>query len=402
MTDQKATETKPGAGLASPQLEAMVGRLADAIALSKTEPPARLKLRTLLLASCLLCSTVFDVDGQVIWRTSFWNPLPSPLLPIARDGKMGYIDRDGKLVIEPRFSIPSFMGDKLLTGFSDGLARIKEHDRWGYIDLSGKVVIEPQFDEADKFSEGLAAVKSKGKWGYIDKAGQFVAAPQFGEALPFSEGLAAVAKGGKWGYIDKAGKFVVTPQLDAAAPFKDGVASVRLGRQYAHLDTSGKVIGNCANECAGQFHEGLAVVRTLYHFGEDPKHGYMNKKGEIVIDLQFDDAGDFHEGLAWIKFRPRDERERHTTEKLFYYIDHAGNRLTKESYFWTGDFSEGLAAVQPGKWDKRGYIDKTGRLVIQPKYDWAGTFSDGVAPVWVGSKWGYINKSGEFIWGPSK
>jgi hypothetical protein len=360
-----------------------------------------LNLRKLLLAGCLLGSTVFVAYGQLRVHVVIPSPLPSPLLPIARGGRMGYIDKGGKVVIEPQFSIPSFMGVKLLTGFRDGLAQIKEHDKWGYIDLSGKVVVEPQYDEADNFWDGLAAVKLKGKWGYIDKAGQYIVAPQFREAYHFADGLAPVVVGDKWGYIDRTGKFVVPPQFDDASIFKDGVASVKVGRQYAHLDKSGSVIGTCANECVGLFFDGLAKVRMPFHFGVKPKYGYMNHKGEIVIKFQFDDASDFHEGVAWVELAPWKEGEIPTTDRLFFYIDRAGKRLTKESYFWAGDFSEGRAAVQRGKGDKKGYIDETGRVVIEPKYDEAWPFSDGLAPVQVGGKWGYINRSGEFIWGPS-
>ena len=132
-----------------------------------------MKLKNLLLASCLLCSTVFDVYGQLIPRSYY----PSPLLPIAQGGKMGYIDHDGKVVIEPQFSLPSFMGQKLLTGFRDGLALIKEHGKWGYIDLTGKVVIQPKYDEAWAFKEGVALVLIGDKWGYINKSGEFIWGP---------------------------------------------------------------------------------------------------------------------------------------------------------------------------------------------------------------------------------
>ena len=51
---------------------------------------------------------------------------------------------------------------------------------WGFIDRSGKVIIEPQFGSALFFSGGLARVSPpvgeeiKGTWGYIDKSGTFV------------------------------------------------------------------------------------------------------------------------------------------------------------------------------------------------------------------------------------
>jgi len=65
--------------------------------------------------------------------------------------------------------------------------------KYGYIDKTGKVVIEPQFfDEAWDFYEGLAMVKVGDKWGYIDKAGRMVVESKFDEAGIFSEGLAMV------------------------------------------------------------------------------------------------------------------------------------------------------------------------------------------------------------------
>jgi len=50
------------------------------------------------------------------------------------------------------------------------------NDKWGYIDKTGKIVIEPQFDYAYKFSEQLARVRigdeKTGKYGYIDTIGR--------------------------------------------------------------------------------------------------------------------------------------------------------------------------------------------------------------------------------------
>ena len=65
---------------------------------------------------------------------------------------------------------------------------------YGYIDKSGKVVIEPQFDEERAFSEGLAQVEKDGKWGFIDKSGKVVIEPQFDWVSDFSEGLAKVRR----------------------------------------------------------------------------------------------------------------------------------------------------------------------------------------------------------------
>ncbi len=51
--------------------------------------------------------------------------------------------------------------------FSENLARVKKGKKWGYINLQGKIVIEPVFDVAYDFREGLARVRQKEKRGFI-------------------------------------------------------------------------------------------------------------------------------------------------------------------------------------------------------------------------------------------
>jgi hypothetical protein len=85
--------------------------------------------------------------------------------------------------------------------------------RIGYIDKTGKMVIEPKFSAAKNFSEGLAPVALFGdheghspvfgSWVYIDKTGKIVISTEFRDAKSFSEGLAPVMIGGKWGYISR-------------------------------------------------------------------------------------------------------------------------------------------------------------------------------------------------------
>ncbi len=92
---------------------------------------------------------------------------------------------------------------------------VMKDGKWGYIDKAGKIVIPLKYSSEDEFSEGLAAVQVEveGKWGYIDKTGKVLIPAQWSSAVGFSEGLAAVQVevDGKWGYIDKTGKYVWPP-----------------------------------------------------------------------------------------------------------------------------------------------------------------------------------------------
>ena len=62
---------------------------------------------------------------------------------------------------------------------NNGLIAFKNNNKWGFVNEEGKIVIEPQYDNAKSFSYGLAAVYSKGKWGFIDKNNEVVIDYQF-------------------------------------------------------------------------------------------------------------------------------------------------------------------------------------------------------------------------------
>jgi hypothetical protein len=46
---------------------------------------------------------------------------------------------------------------------------IRKDWKWGYMNRDGKVVIEPRYDNTEPVYEGLAAVKLGEKWGYVDQ-----------------------------------------------------------------------------------------------------------------------------------------------------------------------------------------------------------------------------------------
>ena len=65
------------------------------------------------------------------------------------------------------------------------LTAIERNGRFGFADEFGNIVIEPGFEGYHTFSEGLAAVKVGGKWGYIDGTGKFIVKPKFEEAFSY-------------------------------------------------------------------------------------------------------------------------------------------------------------------------------------------------------------------------
>lgn len=78
-------------------------------------------------------------------------------------------------------------------------AAVQKDGKWGFIDAEGKVVIEPQYDDARSFSNGYAAVQKDGKWGFINSDNEMVIEPEFEDARGFNSFMRSfVKKEEKW------------------------------------------------------------------------------------------------------------------------------------------------------------------------------------------------------------
>ncbi|HEY9432310.1 MAG TPA: WG repeat-containing protein [Blastocatellia bacterium] len=326
----------------------------------------------------------------LIWMIP--NESADPLYRFIRNGKAGYIDSDGKVIIEPRFEVHGNSGGV----FYDGLLDTND----GFVNRTGEVVLKTQFYRTWTFSEGLAAaLREKGdKWGYIDHSGKFVIGPRFedfpnGYVSSFSEGLALIEVLGKYGYIDHSGKFVIPPRFLYGRNFRDGMACVMVDNphpyaeakfcpdfrplfaviqgtspecKFTFINQSGSVISSDRYDYAKDFSEGFAPVRIA------GKWGYIDKKGRIIIRPQYDDAMAFSNGVARVR-----------QGNLYGYIDISGAFTVTIQFEYAEDFADGLAVVGPGDWRKGDYyyIDKHGQQAIAEKYGLASTFFRGLAHV---------------------
>lgn len=302
-------------------------------------------------------------------------------LPIVKDGKLGFIDGSGRVVIQPQFELTAGL---MLAGehFAEGLEPLQVGGQWGFIGTDGKFRVNPQFDGVQLgFSDGLVAVRSNGRWGYLDPSGTVVINPQFNAARPFHSGRAAVLVGTQWGFIDHAGKFVVNPQFDAALPFAGRLAGVQLGDKWGFIDEAGQFAVNPQFDGTTSFVGNLATVQV------GDKFGFVNRRGVLTVNPQFLQAGAFHDGLALVRMGDR-----------YGFVDDAGKLIVNPQFNDAADFSEGLAAVSvDGRW---GYVDVAGKYIINPQFDNARSFRGGIAPVTAGGRIGFIDRTGHFVVNP--
>ncbi len=316
----------------------------------------------------------------------------------------------------------SFFGGKA----SIDLIPVKSGDDYGYIDREGKIVINPQFSEATIFREGLAMVKTSGKdqkYGYIDEKGSYIINPQYKYATPFSEGLAWVVlpnsaptaidtdgkvqitlqnaetvsrfhnglaafstidKEGKekWGFVDKNGNIAINPQFDRVYYFADGKCAVKNDKdKWGFIDTSGKLIINYQFDRVLDFQNGYAIVY------KDEKAGTIDAEGKFSINPQFEniytDNKEFiiNQGDKW------------------GWSDNKGKIIINPQFSDLNRFNNSdLAPVKSG--DSWGYINKEGKIIINPQFETAFSFDDDLALVSSSGKYGFVNKEGKYIINP--
>lgn len=77
-------------------------------------------------------------------------------------------------------------------------AAICQNGKWGFVDQQGGIVIEPQYEEAKSFSCELAPVRFEDKWGYIDMSNRIRILPEFDQACPFSKNGTAPVLNRSW------------------------------------------------------------------------------------------------------------------------------------------------------------------------------------------------------------
>jgi len=308
------------------------------------------------------------------------SPTKNPLV-VVKDGKYGYINHDGGVVIRPQF----LWG----TDFLDGFATVYVCGRLVSIDESGKLVpLRP----ANKHE--LRPTRRSGKVGFVDASGQFRINRIFDDALPFSDELAAARVGGLWGFIDTSGRQVIPPVFDEAFYFVEGVGTAETDSGFVLIDKTGMVIASGFDLTHGIPADGRVPV------GRDDRYGYLDLRGDIAIPLTYDDVNSFSRGLAPVKKGGK-----------WGYIGTDGHTAIPFVFDEAGPFASGLAPARIGS--ETGFIDRSGKFAFHLAFKYAPGFLTGnadgllvadsdVSRFWTADDvFGYVNTSGKVIWGPT-
>jgi uncharacterized protein YecT (DUF1311 family) len=245
------------------------------------------------------------------------------------DDKRGFVDEKGNFV-DLTAVLNYYYGN-----FSNGLAWVESKlGGYGYINTEGKMVIEPyKFKKVGDFSKnGLARVSlENNKSGYINKKGDLVINGSGGDfsdnglartygsggISPFAQEYVRVTTGinlersHNGGFFNEKGEMVINEEnyVIEGDFSKNGLAKISVDKKYGFINSEGDIVIEPKFEEAKDFSEnGLALVKVVEqdkYGGRVEKYGYINSQGEMVIQpQQFERTGSFTKsGLAevWIR-----------------------------------------------------------------------------------------------------
>ena len=265
-----------------------------------------------------------------------------------------------------------------INSFSEGLAVVEKDGKKGYIDTSGKLVIPltNDYESLFAFNGGMGRVEKNGKIGCINTFGRLIVPCIYDFIGNFGEGMAAVNKGGKWGFMNTSGQLVIPCVYENIREFKNGVAWIFKNGEEIFVDTSGNVVAAPENK-----NDYLYLVQTgLTTICKGDKWGYVNADGKIIVPCIYDFIGEFSDGLAYV-----------SQDWKYGYVNTSGELVVPCIYGSPGNFSDGLAYVsQNGKY---GYINTSGELVVPCVYDDAKDFRDRLAPIKKDGQWALLKKT---------
>ncbi|GAA3411143.1 WG repeat-containing protein [Paenibacillus hodogayensis] len=149
------------------------------------------------------------------------------------DNRYALIDPNGRQLAAFSYAYVGPPGEGLLAFQQEA------NGKNGYIDEKGNVVIPPRFTAALPFQDGRAVVNTAedyhNRYGLIDRKGSFVIQPVYNEINPLGEKRLAVGKA-----------------IDPQQPF--------IGSTYALADTDGRLLTDFRFRSIGEFHQGYAPV----------------------------------------------------------------------------------------------------------------------------------------------
>lgn len=321
----------------------------------------------------------------------------SDISKIVKKNKMGFIDSNQNIIVEPRF-------DNLLPLTPDNIAAAKIDDKWGFINKSGELIIEPQYQEVvyssiyAGFSGPLTILAKKdNKWGVIDSNGTILVNATHNFATPLTSELIGVSTdGSSWGVITKHGKLVANFNYSNLYPRgPDSIHANHHGKEVL-ISKNGVLFKNEKYTTVEQFNNNFLVKK-------DGKFGCVSSDNKKILETNYEDLSFYPDYIfSTLDYNLNYFHELFMNNFLYAKInnnygvyDINGKVILEPKYSNIKYLNKDTFAVMENNlW---GIINTSGKILVKPKFDEISEFNGDLIPVKMQEKWHYVNINGDLI-----
>lgn len=280
-------------------------------------------------------------------------------LVMINEGEYGLININGQILQRYKYAFVGNLGDGLLAFKQDDNGKI------GFIDEDGKVVIQPRYTGTQPFSGGRAVVNTaedyNNTYGLIDKKGNFIIKPQYNDVNLLGEDRVAVGVvinkenpriGSKYSVADIDGKFLTDFIYYGVLNYDNGFASAYDDKYTFFIDRTGTIEKKFPKVSGAGT---LSFEGDLIMANVDQRISYLNKAGKVV----------WKQNTIIIlndQYSVKEEKYKPNKDYLVYYPKIKGMK-NKQAQISVNNKLKDMSAVKP--------IDSN----VQLEYSYSGDFS---------------------------
>ncbi len=239
------------------------------------------------------------------------------LIRVNKEGKLGFIDKQGNSVIDAVYDHMGYFYD-------DGLVIAAKDNKTGLLNKKGEVIVPFEYDAIDRNSKNNRnKILINDRWGVVDNAFKTIIPIDY-EEISFQNNYFILYKNSRYLLANHQGEIITPLGFDEIKVLLNNTVWVRIEGRWHFFNTKTKQVGKVAYDKVEQLRGDFISVRkkgdfsvingkthqTVVPFGyknkdfvgqdlitveKDNKIGLFNLKGEMVLAPTYDDIGYFNQ-----------------------------------------------------------------------------------------------------------
>ena len=329
------------------------------------------------------------------------------LLPVKLNGKWGYINRLGQVVIEPQFDYAC--------GFGSGkLAVISSNNRKGLISEDGNILVEPLYKKLQILNEKYFAVSGDSLWGIMKTDRSKITEEKYSNVYIFPGKMFLTRYNGLKGLVNTEGNTIVPVKFNYLVTEDSCFIKTvsKNGKGLYHI--SGKEI------IPDQYEDVDVVKGKIFMLKKNSKWGAVSENKDTLFPIIYDN---FQVNFNLIFLSHGKINSLFSPNKMIFIFTSTLNYNCNNSEFILCKGNNVMGAIdysgkilldtscteiryqdgyflflKDGQW---GLSTTKGKIILDPVYDVIQIADKNIFKIYRERRWGLANSKGTIIYNPT-